>query len=153
LLLDLACDISAVADETATRAGRSTKSNEEQRAMQEVPIIDLATLSKTESTDRLMALEPLVKHAAATDPSFEAALLASPIQAITARFGAAAMPNEGEFIQPRPGGGFRMVFPVTDVKWTFLPTAENDELPDELLEQVSAGNNAIGPTANVNKVP
>jgi hypothetical protein len=114
-------------------------------------IVDLATLPKNESTDKLIALLPLVRQAAETDPAFEAAFLASPIQALTERFGAAAMPNEGEFVRALPGGGFQLVFPVTNVQWTFA--AESDELPDELLEQVSAGWNYLGPCKNTGVQP
>lgn len=91
----------------------------------------------TESAARLWALQPLVTKAAETDPQFEAALLRHPINAIRKRFGAEAMPNEGESLRPLDGGGFQLVFPVTNVAWTFK--SANDELPDELLEYVSGG--------------
>jgi hypothetical protein len=99
-------------------------------------LVDLASLPKLDSTARLMALQPLVTQAAEADPAFEAALLANPIKAVTERFGAAAMPNEGEFVRASPDGGFELVFPVTKVQWTFQPTGE---LPDELLEMVAGG--------------
>ena len=104
---------------------------------QSVQIVDLAPLASHEGTSRLMALRPLVTRAAEADPAFEAALIANPIRAVTGRFGAAAIPNEGEFLRAMPDGGYELIFPVTQVRWTFLPAT--GELPNELPEGVSAG--------------
>jgi hypothetical protein len=99
--------------------------------------------NQTESAVRLWALQPLVTKAVETDPQFQAAFISSPINAVRERFGAAAMPNEGEFLRRGSDGCFELVFPVTNVCWGFKPT--NDELPDELLEHVSGGSPAYGP--------
>jgi hypothetical protein len=96
------------------------------------------------STDRLWELLPKVKQEAETNPQFEQAVLTSPIKAIKERFGAAAMPNEGEYLRARPEGGFDLVFPVSKLYWTFQSQDnQGDELSDELLENVSAGSGAV----------
>jgi hypothetical protein len=96
----------------------------------------------TESAARLWALQPLVTKAMETDPQFAAAFMSDPIKAARDRFGAAAMPNEGEFLRPLDGGGFELVFPATNVRWTF--GLDKDELPDELLEFAGGGNGSVG---------
>jgi len=100
--------------------------------------------NRSESAVKLWALQPQVTKAVETDPQFAADFFGNPINAVRERFGVAAMPNEGEFLRRLDDGGFELVFPVTNVYWTFKPA--NDELPDELLEYVSGGGPAYGPS-------
>lgn len=101
----------------------------------------------SDGSARLWALELEVRHLAETDSDFLAAFEKDPLNTLQRQFGDAAMPNEGEYIQALPQGGFALIFPKTNAMWTFasneLPEGA-DELPDELLESVSAGG-CVGP--------
>lgn len=108
-----------------------------------MPIDDsFVRTSDTQSSARLWALELEVRQLAEADPAFLEAFVKDPLNSVRQKFGDAAMPNEGEYIKTLPQGGFALVFPRTNATWTFassqLPEG-TDELPDELLECVSAG--------------
>jgi hypothetical protein len=134
---------------TTPQEGAAENFQSRSNAPMEATIIDLATLPKNESTERLLTLQLRVREAAEADPAFAAAFQVNPLKTTKERFGSAALPNEGEFVRALAGGGFQLVFPLTRVQWTFLG-AEGGELPDELLEQVSAGApcNPVGPAGS-----
>jgi len=104
-------------------------------------------VTNSESAARLWALEPKVRQLAETDPVFANEFVSNPLSTLRARFGEAAMPNEGEHVRPARDGGFALVFPKTNAMWTFSPPpslAENGELSDELLEYASGGTPGSG---------
>jgi hypothetical protein len=99
-------------------------------------------VTNSESSARLWALESKVRELAGADPVFQAAMEKDPLNAMRERFGDAAMPNEGEHVRVRPDGTRELVFPKTNAAWQF---AAGDELPDALLDCVSAGGQCTGP--------
>ena len=108
-------------------------------------------VKNSESAARLWALEPKVRRLAETDPAFESEFSGDPLQAIRARFGDAAMPNEGEFVRQKSDGVKELVFPKTNAVWMVAPPleiSEAGELSDELLEFAGGDGNAVGPTKN-----
>ena len=107
-------------------------------------LLDRSTVPQTVSSTKLWALEEQVKTAAQSDSQFETAFVHDPLGATRARFGADALPNEGEFLRLTADGGFDLVFPVTKTFWHFQKQ-DGDELSDELLSHVSGGGSTTGP--------
>jgi hypothetical protein len=105
------------------------------------------------------ALFPKLAQAVVEDPEYRAAFQANPLAAITSRFGKESLPAEGITVLPRNDGGYFFVLPpgegvwVLDANLQLLPSLEDEELPDELLE-FAGGDSATcqGPSGNSNKV-
>jgi hypothetical protein len=80
------------------------------------------------------------------DPSFKSEFEADPIAACRQRFGQDVLLGQREYVRRNSDGSFILSVPGAGVLFDYKPgmeIAEENELPDELLDLVSAGSPAV----------